>query len=137
MLRKESGAVISDQEFAREERKFFPIIGDKDPIIKQKARGRERAFENLSKQSKGVFRVQFENPQIFKDQPSALSVTTPQAVTDQQPQGLAQLPSAQPAQPGALPGAQPAQAQFTEGQTATNPQTGQTLIFRNGQWVAQ
>lgn len=28
------------------------------------------------------------------------------------------------------------QAQFQEGQTATNPQTGQRIIFRNGQWVS-
>jgi len=28
----------------------------------------------------------------------------------------------------------PQATQFTEGQTATNPQTGQKLVFRNGQW---
>ena len=35
--------------------------------------------------------------------------------------------------------AQPEQqaSQFTEGQTATNPQTGQTLVYRGGQWQAQ
>lgn len=67
VLRKESGAVISDQEFAREDKKFFPQPGDKAAVIAQKARGRERAFDNLSKQSKGVFDVQFENPEVFDD----------------------------------------------------------------------
>ena len=32
---------------------------------------------------------------------------------------------------------QPATQQFTEGQTATNQQTGQVAIFINGQWVVQ
>lgn len=41
---------------------------------------------------------------------------------------------AQEAQPSMLQQAQQAQ-QFTEGQTATNPQTGQRLIYTNGQWV--
>ena len=29
------------------------------------------------------------------------------------------------------------QQSYSEGQTATNPQTGQTITFRNGQWVGQ
>lgn len=33
--------------------------------------------------------------------------------------------------------ATPGASQYQEGQTATNPQTGQKLIYRNGQWVAQ
>ena len=37
----------------------------------------------------------------------------------------------QPGQPS-----QPEQ-QFREGQTARNPQTGQTAVFRNGQWQIQ
>jgi hypothetical protein len=39
-------------------------------------------------------------------------------------------PPAAPAAPSA-----PAAQQFREGQTATNPQTGQRMIFRGGQWV--
>jgi len=59
VLRKESGAVISDTEFEREDRKFFPQPGDKKRVIAQKRKGRVRAFENLEKQSKGVFDIQF------------------------------------------------------------------------------
>jgi len=102
VLRKESGAVISEQEFAREDKKFFPQIGDKSGTLLQKAKSRERAFQNLDKQSKGVFRVQFDNPQIFDDGESL----------------------------GSAEG-------FNEGNTATNPQTGQKIIVRNGQWEPQ
>lgn len=58
ILRKESGAAIGKDEFANEDRKFFPQIGDKPATLKQKALGRKRTFENLKNQSKGVFDVQ-------------------------------------------------------------------------------
>jgi len=67
VLRKESGAAIGQDEFDKEEKKFFPQIGDKPGVLKQKASGRKRAFDNLRKQSKGVFDVQFKNPQIFEN----------------------------------------------------------------------
>lgn len=65
VLRKESGAAIGVDEFDKEDKKFFPQVGDKPEVLKQKAAGRKRAFDNLRKQSKGVFRVQFENPAVF------------------------------------------------------------------------
>jgi len=58
ILRKESGAAIGKDEFANEDRKFFPQVGDKASVLKQKAAGRKRTFENLKNQSKGVFDVQ-------------------------------------------------------------------------------
>ena len=58
ILRKESGASIGKDEFANEDRKFFPQVGDKPAVLKQKALGRERTFKNLKNQSKGVFDVQ-------------------------------------------------------------------------------
>ena len=58
ILRKESGAAIGADEFANEDRKFFPQVGDKPAVLKQKALGRKRTFENLKNQSKGVFDVQ-------------------------------------------------------------------------------
>ena len=33
------------------------------------------------------------------------------------------------------PGLEPPAVEFQEGQTATNPQTGERMIFRNGEWV--
>lgn len=95
VLRAESGAVISDTEFAREEKKFFPQLGDGVKVIRRKRASRTRAFENLRNQSKGVFDVQFKNPEVFEK----------------------------------------IEPEFTEGQTATNPQTGQKMVFTNGQWT--
>ncbi|MCH7680682.1 hypothetical protein IID10_15170, partial [candidate division KSB1 bacterium] len=59
VLRKESGALISDEEFAKEDKKLFPQFGDKAGVLKQKSTSRQRAFESLRAQSKGVFDVQF------------------------------------------------------------------------------
>lgn len=63
VLRKESGAAIGADEFTNEDKKFFPQIGDKAGVLKQKAAGRRRAFDNLKKQSKDVFNVQFGKSQ--------------------------------------------------------------------------
>ena len=47
VLRKESGASISDPEYSREEKKYFPQPGDSDAVIEQKKRAREQAMLNL------------------------------------------------------------------------------------------
>ncbi len=46
-LRKESGAVIGDQEMAREIRTYFPMAGDSDKVIRQKAQSRAQALEQM------------------------------------------------------------------------------------------
>jgi len=50
-LRKESGAAISPAEFAIEEKKYFPQIGDAPPVIKQKRDARELAIRAMNIQS--------------------------------------------------------------------------------------
>jgi hypothetical protein len=47
VLRKESGASISPAEFAREERKYFPQVGDGDSTIKQKQEARRLAISAI------------------------------------------------------------------------------------------
>jgi hypothetical protein len=47
VLRKESGASISPSEFAREERKYFPQVGDSDSTIKQKQEARRLAISAI------------------------------------------------------------------------------------------
>ena len=47
VLRKESGASISPSEFAREERKYFPQVGDSDSTIKQKQEARKLAISAM------------------------------------------------------------------------------------------
>ena len=46
-LRQESGAVIADEEMAREIRTYFPQIGDKPEVIKQKAGARKVAEQAM------------------------------------------------------------------------------------------
>lgn len=51
VLRKESGAAISPQEYANEERKYFPQLGDSAAVIKQKQDSRESAIKALEVQA--------------------------------------------------------------------------------------
>ena len=46
-LRKESGAVIADEEMDREIRTYFPQIGDTPQVVKQKAAARKVAAEGM------------------------------------------------------------------------------------------
>jgi hypothetical protein len=46
-LRKESGAVISPEEMAQEIKTYFPVPGDTDATIKQKANARQQAMEGM------------------------------------------------------------------------------------------
>lgn len=47
ILRRESGAVISDQEFANAERQYFPIPGDSPQVIAQKRANRQSALQGV------------------------------------------------------------------------------------------
>lgn len=47
VLRRESGAVISPQEFDNAEKQYFPQIGDKPETIKQKAQNRATAIRGI------------------------------------------------------------------------------------------
>ena len=49
VLRRESGAVISEQEFANAEKQYFPRPGDKPETMKQKAENRRVALEGISR----------------------------------------------------------------------------------------
>jgi hypothetical protein len=51
VLRKESGAAISNSEYRREEQRFFPQLDDKPPVIKQKAEARARKIREFEVQS--------------------------------------------------------------------------------------
>ncbi len=51
ILRKESGAAISPSEFANEEKKYFPQIGDSKDTIEQKQKARELAIKALEVQA--------------------------------------------------------------------------------------
>lgn len=47
VLRRESGAVISDSEFANADKQYFPQPGDTSAVVKQKADNRATSIRNL------------------------------------------------------------------------------------------
>jgi hypothetical protein len=58
-LRKESGAVIADEEMDREIRTYFPQIGDKPEVIAQKNRARALATQGMIRNAgRGYQRIQ-------------------------------------------------------------------------------
>lgn len=55
VLRKESGAAISDTEFKNEDLKYFPQPGESAAVIEQKRIARKTAIESMKAQSGGAF----------------------------------------------------------------------------------
>lgn len=51
VLRKESGASISPQEFSTAEKNYFPAPGDSETIVKQKQQAREAAIQGMRLQA--------------------------------------------------------------------------------------
>lgn len=60
ILRKESGAVISPQEFANAERQYFPQVGDSPAVIRQKQANRRAAIEGMKAEFGEGFLPQFQ-----------------------------------------------------------------------------
>lgn len=56
-LRKESGAVIGDEEMAREYETYFPQPGDTNQVIKQKEQARNTATQAMIKNAGQVFQM--------------------------------------------------------------------------------
>ena len=62
-LRKESGAVIADEEMDREIRTYFPQIGDTEAVIAQKARARALATQGMIRNAgRSYKRIQTQDP---------------------------------------------------------------------------
>lgn len=59
-LRKESGAVIGDDEMAAEYRTYFPIYGDSQEVIEQKARARKTAEEAMLRDADPEYKKSFK-----------------------------------------------------------------------------
>lgn len=112
ILRKESGAAIPDFEMERYFRTYTPQMGDQDTAVKTKSRLLENQFKAIRAESGKAFDAMMVINSGY-DSPSS-----------QQPE----TPSQQQTQPK-----QPAQS-YSEGMTATNPSTGQKMIFRGGKW---
>lgn len=55
VLRRESGAAISDQEYANERAKYFPMPGDDKDVLAQKAAARAQAMAGLKAEAGGAY----------------------------------------------------------------------------------
>ncbi|HYC64294.1 MAG TPA: hypothetical protein VEC14_06150 [Reyranellaceae bacterium] len=62
ILRRESGAVISAEEFANAEKQYFPQPGDDKDTIAQKARNREIAIDAMKRSAGGNFKPTVRPP---------------------------------------------------------------------------
>jgi hypothetical protein len=77
VLRKESGAVINDSEFEREDNKYFPQLNDGPKVIKQKENARKLAIEAMKFQAgPGAKEIDRYVPSVSSD----LSMPPPGAV---------------------------------------------------------
>ena len=56
VLRKESGAVISDAEFANAEKQYFPAPGDSPEVIAQKAKNRATVAQGLARSAGSTYK---------------------------------------------------------------------------------
>jgi hypothetical protein len=77
VLRKESGAVIGDNEFNTEDKKYFPQAGDTAGVIKQKQKARNLAVETMKIQA-GPAGAKFIN-QSASNAPSGTPPALPNA----------------------------------------------------------
>lgn len=98
VLRKESGAVISDNEFKNADQQYFPQIGDSPEVIAQKKRNRELAVRGIAAdvpdsenrlaqvrgpKAGGVMKV--TNAEDYAKVPSGATYTTPDGKTRRKP----------------------------------------------------
>ena len=105
ILRRESGAVIGESEFANARQQYFPQPGDSDEVIKQKRMNRITATQGIM----AAAGQNYQPPADFaRNNPNPNR--TQQNVQQQQPQ-------------------------VSEGAIIVNPQTGERRQLRGGQWL--
>lgn len=64
-LRRESGAVISPEEFDNANKQYFPVPGDKPPVIAQKAQNRAAAIEAMKRDAGPSYKGAAAPAQIY------------------------------------------------------------------------
>nr|WP_313216083.1 hypothetical protein [Stenotrophomonas geniculata] len=108
ILRKDTGAAITKQEFDIYGPMYLPMPGDSAETLEQKAVARQGALEGI--------KAGLGNAQA--------------AIPAPRERSRLEMPSAAAAFGGSVPPAAPVQR-------ARNPQTGQVLVLINGQWVPE
>lgn len=71
VLRKESGAAISEGEFSNAVKQYFPRIGDSDTTVEQKRRNRETAIEGLTRAAGPLYKPGTHAPSMLPAASSA------------------------------------------------------------------
>lgn len=72
VLRKESGATISPEEYKNERKKYFPQSGDTKEVLEQKAISRRQAVASLKAEASGAYGKVQEQLQIPSASPSPM-----------------------------------------------------------------
>lgn len=70
VLRRESGAVISDAEFLNAEKQYFPQPGDKPETLKQKANNRRIALDGISRAAGPAYKPEAASPSAASPMPA-------------------------------------------------------------------
>jgi hypothetical protein len=83
VLRQESGATIRDDEFAREDKKYFPQLNDSEAVLQQKTNARNLAIKAMIAQAGGGAKnIDEYKPSVSTgNAPTANSVTAPNGQT--------------------------------------------------------
>lgn len=122
-LRRESGAAIAPSEFESADKQYFPRPGDSPQVIEQKRANRRAAITAMGREGGPSYR-----PEATFREDGAIASTKPRIAP-------AQSPVEQPQQPQAAQPQPQAPAALSNGSTATNPKTGERIIFQDGKWV--
>lgn len=85
VLRRESGAVIADSEFANADRQYFPQIGDSAKTVEQKANNRRLALDGILLEVPEAHRNTLQ-PRNADNAPLAM----PKTITDMKPGSIYQ-----------------------------------------------
>lgn len=118
ILRKDTGAAITSQEVAEYGSVYLPRPGDSPATLQQKQQSRQRALAAIE--------AGMPPAAILQQEQALIQSGTPGAVQRRDENGVpVGGMSASPATPD----------QGTTVQRARNPQTGEVLELRNGQWV--
>lgn len=120
ILRKESGAAIPDFEMERYFRTYTPQLGDEKAAVKTKSRLLENQFKAIRAESGKAFDAMMVINSGYGTPPNQQTSNT----NEQQQPPKTTVENQRGGQSGSI----------FEGTTATNPKTGQKIIFRGGQW---
>lgn len=139
--RPDTGAAISNDEKASMFKMYVPLPNDDPATIAQKRQARGIVTAALSANSAGAAEATL---QYFAAHnvpvPAELQHRLDEIRASAADQGAASQPGATAPAPAAdtpVASAAPKASAFQEGQTARDPKTGHTIVFRGGQWVAK